>query len=204
MNTYDERQVAEARERLLPEIEKTRRVGDSDYWRVRQNLEGLKDMPYNATISKPLADALKALDAERLSAQREWEEAHPAEMAEADRLYRQERERMTTSLPSRIARKVINERAVLTHCPVHNTPQAMEIIMNEKDYSAIKKGMKEHITVTVQGDRDWKSFAKLSTGKWVAVMRLRDPPGRPFHYALHLPRQRQAGHLQRPFGSVMR
>ena len=41
--------------------------------------------------------------------------------------------------------------------------------MNEKDYSAIKKGMKEHITVTVQGDRDWKSFAKLSTGKWVDV-----------------------------------
>ena len=41
--------------------------------------------------------------------------------------------------------------------------------MNEKDYSAIKKGMKEHITVTVQSDRDWKSFAKLSTGKWVAV-----------------------------------
>ena len=36
--------------------------------------------------------------------------------------------------------------------------------------SAIKKGMKEHITVTVQGDRgDWKSFAKLSTGKWVDV-----------------------------------
>ena len=41
--------------------------------------------------------------------------------------------------------------------------------MNEKDYSAIKKGMTAHITVTVQGDRDWKSFAKLSTGKWVAV-----------------------------------
>ena len=41
--------------------------------------------------------------------------------------------------------------------------------MNDKDYSAIKKGMKEHVTVTVQGDRDWKSFAKLSTGKWVAV-----------------------------------
>ena len=42
--------------------------------------------------------------------------------------------------------------------------------MNDKDYSAIRKGMKEHITVTVQGDRgDWKSFAKLSTGKWVAV-----------------------------------
>ena len=41
--------------------------------------------------------------------------------------------------------------------------------MNDK-YSAIRKGMKEHITVTVQGDRgDWKSFAKLSTGKWVAV-----------------------------------
>ena len=36
--------------------------------------------------------------------------------------------------------------------------------------SAIKKGMKEHTTVTVQGDRgDWKSFAKLSTGKWVDV-----------------------------------
>ena len=77
--------------------------------------------------------------------------------------------RMTTSLLSRIARKVINERAVLTHCPIHNTPLGKEIIMNEKDYSAIKKGMKEHITVTVQGDRDWKSFAKLSTGKWVDV-----------------------------------
>ena len=72
-------------------------------------------------------------------------------------------------LPSRIARKVINERAVLTHCPVHNTPQAMEIIMNEKDYSAIKKGMKEHITATVMDRRGCKSFAKLSTGKWVAV-----------------------------------
>ena len=36
--------------------------------------------------------------------------------------------------------------------------------------SAIKKGMKEHTTVTVQGDRGaWKSFAKLSTGKWVDV-----------------------------------
>ena len=78
--------------------------------------------------------------------------------------------RMTTSLLSRIARKVINERAVLTHRPVHNTPQAMEIIMNEQDYSALKKGMKEHITVTVQGDRDWKSFAKLEGGNWVAVM----------------------------------
>ena len=42
--------------------------------------------------------------------------------------------------------------------------------MNEKDYSAIKKGMAAHITVTVQSDRgDWKSFAKLSTGKWVDV-----------------------------------
>ena len=89
--TYDEKQVAEARERLLPEIEKVRRFGSSDYWRVRQDVEGLKDMPYNATISKPLADALKALDAARLAAQREWEAAHPAEMAEADRLYRQER-----------------------------------------------------------------------------------------------------------------
>ena len=75
--TYDERQVAEARERLLPEIEKTRRTGSSDYWRVRQDI-----------------DALKALDAARLSAQRKWEAAHPAEMAEADRLYRQERERV--------------------------------------------------------------------------------------------------------------
>ena len=91
--TYDERQVAEARERLLPEIEKTRRTGSSDYWRVRQDVEGLKDMPYSATISKPLADVLKALDAARLAAQHEWEAAHPAEMAEADRLYRQERGR---------------------------------------------------------------------------------------------------------------
>ena len=91
--TYDERQVAEARERLLPEIEKTHSSGSSDYWRVRQDVEGLKDMPFSATISKPLADALKGLDAARLSAQREWEAAHPAEMAEADRLYRQERGR---------------------------------------------------------------------------------------------------------------
>ena len=90
--TYDEKQVAEARERLLPEIERVRRSGSSDYWRVRQDVEGLKDMPYNATIGKPLADVLKALDAARLSAQREWEAAHPAEMAEADCLYRQERE----------------------------------------------------------------------------------------------------------------
>ena len=92
--TYDERLVAEAKERLLLEIEKTRSSGSSAYWRVRQDIEGLKDMPYNATISKPLADALKALDAARLAAQREWEAAHPAEMAEADRLYRQERERV--------------------------------------------------------------------------------------------------------------
>ena len=89
--TYDERQVAEAREHLLPEIEKTRVTGSSDYWRVRRDVEGLKDMPYSATISKPLADALKALDAARLAAQREWETAPPAERAEADRLYRQER-----------------------------------------------------------------------------------------------------------------
>ena len=92
--TYDERLVAGAREHLLPEIEKTRVSGSSDYWRVRQDIEGVKGMPYNATISKPLADVLKALDAARLSAQREWEVAHPAEMAEADRLYRQERERV--------------------------------------------------------------------------------------------------------------
>ena len=89
--TYDERQVAEARERLLPEIEKTRVTGSSDYWRVRRDIEGLKGMPFSATIGKPLADALKALDAARLSAQRSWESTHPAEMAEADRLYRQER-----------------------------------------------------------------------------------------------------------------
>ena len=41
--TYDERQAAEARERLLPEIEKTRRTGSSDYWRVRQDVEGVQD-----------------------------------------------------------------------------------------------------------------------------------------------------------------
>ena len=89
--TYDERLVAEARERLLPEIEKTRVTGSSAYWRVRRDVEGLKGMPFSATISKPLSAALKALDASRLAAQREWEAAHPAEMAEADRLYRQER-----------------------------------------------------------------------------------------------------------------
>ena len=43
--------------------------------------------------------------------------------------------------------------------------------MNEKDYSAIKKGMREHATVTVQGsDGNRKSFAKLEGGNWVAVM----------------------------------
>ena len=78
--------------------------------------------------------------------------------------------RMTTSLPNRIARKVINEQAVLTHCPVHNTPLGKEIIMNEKDYSAIKKGMKEHITATVMDRRGRKSWAKLEGGNWVAVM----------------------------------
>ena len=42
----------------------------------------------------------------------------------------------------------------------------MEIIMND----AIKKGMKEHITATVQGsDGNRKSWAKLDSGKWVAV-----------------------------------
>ena len=71
---------------------------------------------------------------------------------------------------SRIARKVINERAVLTHCPVHNTPLDMEFDMNEKDYSAIKKGMASHITATVMDRRGCKSWAKLDSGKWVAVM----------------------------------
>ena len=42
--------------------------------------------------------------------------------------------------------------------------------MNEKDYSAIKKGMKEHITATVMDRRGRKSWAKLDSGKWVAVM----------------------------------
>ena len=43
--------------------------------------------------------------------------------------------------------------------------------MNDKDYSAIKKGMKEHITATVMGsDGNRKSWAKLDSGKWVAVM----------------------------------
>ena len=41
--------------------------------------------------------------------------------------------------------------------------------MNERDYSAIKKGMKEHITATVIDRRGCKSWAKLSTGKWAAV-----------------------------------
>lgn len=42
--------------------------------------------------------------------------------------------------------------------------------MNEKDYSAIKKGMREHVTVTVQGsDGNRKSWAKLEDGNWVAV-----------------------------------
>lgn len=65
----------------------------------------------------------------------------------------------------------MTKRAVLTHCLVHNTPQAMEIIMNDKDYSAIKKGMKEHITATVMGsDGNRKSWAKSEGGNWVAVM----------------------------------
>ena len=42
--------------------------------------------------------------------------------------------------------------------------------MNDKDYSAIKKGMRDHITATVMGsDGNRKSWAKLSTGKWVDV-----------------------------------
>ena len=44
------------------------------------------------------------------------------------------------------------------------------MVMNERDYRAIKKGMKEHITATVIGsDGRRKSWAKLSTGKWAAV-----------------------------------
>ena len=59
---------------------------------------------------------------------------------------------------------------MLTHCPVHNTPLDMEFDMNEKDYSAIKKGMREYATVTVQGsDGNRKSWAKLDSEKWVAV-----------------------------------
>ena len=42
--------------------------------------------------------------------------------------------------------------------------------MNEKDYSAIKKGMRDHISATVMGsDGNRKSWAKLDSGKWVAV-----------------------------------
>ena len=38
------------------------------------------------------------------------------------------------------------------------------------DYSAIKKGMRDHITATVMGsDGRRKSWAKLDSGKWVAV-----------------------------------
>ena len=35
--------------------------------------------------------------------------------------------------------------------------------------SAIKKGMKEHITATVMDRRGCKSWAKLEGGNWVAV-----------------------------------
>ena len=59
---------------------------------------------------------------------------------------------------------------MLIHCPVHNTPLDMEFDMNEKDYSAIKKGMRDHITATVMDRRGCKSWAKLDSGKWVAVM----------------------------------
>ena len=41
--------------------------------------------------------------------------------------------------------------------------------MNEKDYSAIKKGMRDHITATVMDRRGRKSWAKLDSGNWVAV-----------------------------------
>ena len=39
--------------------------------------------------------------------------------------------------------------------------------MNDKE---IKNGMKEHITATVMDRRGCKSWAKLDSGKWVAVM----------------------------------
>ena len=55
---------------------------------------------------------------------------------------------------------------MLTRCPVHNTPLDMEFDMNEKDYSAIKKGMAAHITATVMDRRGCKSWAKLDSGKW--------------------------------------
>ena len=42
-------------------------------------------------------------------------------------------------------------------------------MMNERDYRAIRKGMKEHITATVMDRRGRKSWAKLDSGKWVAV-----------------------------------
>jgi len=39
-------------------------------------------------------------------------------------------------------------------------------MLNERDYRAIKKGMKEHITATViRSDGSRKSWAKLSTGE---------------------------------------
>ena len=41
--------------------------------------------------------------------------------------------------------------------------------MNDK-YSAIRKGMASHITATVMDRRGCKSWAKLDSGKWVAVM----------------------------------
>ena len=59
---------------------------------------------------------------------------------------------------------------MLIRCPVHNTPLDMEFDMNDKDYSAIKKGMRDHITATVMDRRGCKSWAKLDSGKWVAVM----------------------------------
>ena len=39
--------------------------------------------------------------------------------------------------------------------------------MNDKE---IKKGMTSHITATVMDRRGCKSWAKLDSGKWVAVM----------------------------------
>ena len=43
-------------------------------------------------------------------------------------------------------------------------------MLNERDYRAIKKGMRDPITATViRSDGSRKSWAKLSTGKWAAV-----------------------------------
>ena len=85
--------------------------------------------------------------------------------------------RMTTSLPSRIARKVINERAVLTHCPVNNTPQAMEIIMmfsiDSKDFTIASAAR-----ITVRDYSDYDSDLCHDGGHYaVGVTFIRHPDG---------------------------